>query len=81
MVRFIMHDNNKPLPLYFLFTFQYGQIYYLEEAIIELHFKIFTFQYGQIYYKNTIINYLKNYIFTFQYGQIYYALFREKYRK
>ena len=28
----------------------------LEEAIIELHFKIFTFQYGQIYYCRHVDN-------------------------
>ena len=50
MVRFIMDETAKEYNNRIIFTFQYGQIYYMEALNITIIYIKFTFQYGQIYY-------------------------------
>ena len=54
MVRFIIHLFPSPLLHFTKFTFQYGQIYYLNEFVRRWEQTKFTFQYGQIYYPSDI---------------------------
>ena len=50
MVRFIMEKYEQEKVTNYVFTFQYGQIYYKLEQNKLKYIVSFTFQYGQIYY-------------------------------
>ena len=73
MVRFIIKTVYDNLILFVLFTFHYGQIYYISPSC--------KFPFAPAYLHSTMVRFiiyfsfyyfLLRYIFTFHYGQIYY---------
>ena len=74
MVRFIIDTSADAYNHRIIFTFQYGQIYYLSYFHLiyplELHLHSNMVRFIIEFDKNLTINSM---IFTFQYGQIYYS--------
>ena len=74
MVRFIICGNDRAVCGYFEFTFQYGQIYYINDSyykfsIVIIYIPIWL---DLLYTVCPSLSY-SAFIFTFQYGQIYYV--------